>query len=1432
MEESLSRVIEAAGKVGLKWDGAIQKFRDASGAVRGISEVKARLEELERSTQKAAAAGQVLKEALSSGFQNVLQGIPQGIGQSLGSQLLAPFRAVQEVIGGSGKTFVDLDEALRQTLAAAGEGNERFDSLARSVTGLASSSAFSSKELAGVTTELARAGFSIEGLSEALPGIQAAAAASGEGLAETTQNMITALGGFQLGTEQAGRVADVMTVAANAAAQSTSDVGEAFKYVAPVAKSLGITLEDTAAATILLANAGIKGSQAGTALRTGLGRLAQTAASGSSEFAELSRGTGRMGEVAQRLALNLKDVHGNLLPLPQLIATLKQGTDGLASTEKALVMKLLFGDEAGSSWVSLLNNSTAQVEKAFSATNNAAGTAAKTAAQNLSGISGALKLLEGAIGGFQASVGGVVGAVLLPFVRAATQIVNTWSQLPASIQQGATVLVGLAGAAAIATAAVLLFNAALRTEIVTGMIAGLHALSAGFTGQLVAQKAAAAFAAAQTALQGLASVMQANLTVGAALSSGWKAIGQAFLGFIASIASADLGAIWASITAGAAQAGGAMRAFLATAAPLAPLVVAIGAVAVAWDSWSQVTAAAGEEAKDTDANLKGLADGMAKLGTSISTGQTEWGRAVERVGALQAALDRLRSALGLTTAEQASVDQQTVATSQSLQKIIVATDQSIEAYKKAAAAAKDDAEAQQKADAMRQQIVQTLERQIGAWQQQLAPLQARIDAGGKLTEAETLLKQALEAGIRALNAQEGGLAAIAGAHGAAAAGASEQAAREKELSAELEKQKGVYQDAIGAMEQAFKNWKDQQEEGAKSANAPIEASIKATEKAIKDTKEAAEEAQQSYTDSGKAASAAYDEAQAAAKKFAEETERAAEEKKKAIERAYTAEIDGVKAAAAAADKAAGQGIEAITEAAAASAAAFDRESRNLQAQQQAEQRSAAAKEKAAAKADAAQAKRDQDAIKGIEDRIRAEDERFQKEERNIQQLATLQRKADEEKIRVLQAATPAEQKLAALEKARLQETSLKGGEEGLRAQAQLERMARQVEIERVQAEASRRAEAEKAAAAARQEALDAKKAALEAERMARQAEAEKASQARQEASLQRQEAAQASQEAFQAKQAQLEEARRQAEARFAAERKAAEDAKQRQAEAYAARIKTLEAEKAAAVLRAEEQISSIKEKSRAADQKAAEAEKTRKTEGEKDYRAEKEATHKKVVQLEESLAKLKERLTEQEKQQKQVILAAEKDLNRQKIDLENKYKEALGRTNDYIVRDGVTAWKTYAAAAVAQLNKVAEAQRNAAKGVTTGQAAYAIGGPISGGQSAYVNELGQEAFLSSRGDLSLINAPMWGTWRAPTSGTVIPAALTAALRASGAFNMPAAAASSAGGDGGGLGRLLAAISGGGIGRQTNHVTIQSTEPVSDASRMLVEMSRLRARSRR
>lgn len=131
---------------------------------------------------------------------------------------------------------------------------------------------------------------------------------------------------------------------------------------------------------------------------------------------------------------------------------------------------------------------------------------------------------------------------------------------------------------------------------------------------------------------------------------------------------------------------------------------------------------------------------------------------------------------------------------------------------------------------------------------------------------------------------------------------------------------------------------------------------------------------------------------------------------------------------------------------------------------------------------------------------------------------------------------------------------------------------------------------------------------------------------------------------------------------------------------------------------------------------------------------------------------------------------------------------------------------------------------------------YFTGGPIPGGLRATVNEIGQEAFLGRSGRLSLINAPAFGQWRAPESGVVIPAHITAGLNIPrGGVNVGRGintARQAAGGSiGGSIAKLLAGGLGAPQGRITNNVTIQSQQPVNDASRLLVEMSRLKARRR-
>ena len=1430
LESALGKLIEQARRVGATWDASAQKFRDSSGAERSIQQIQVRVAELEANLGKAAQAMGTMKEALSSGFQGALQGIPQGIGQALGMQLLAPFRALQEVVAGSSRKFIDLDQSLMQTLAAAGESSDRFGELSQTVIELASASAFSAKEIAGVTTELARAGFTIEDVKKALPGIQAAAAASGEGLAETTQNMIIALGGFQLGADQAGRVADVMTVAANAAAQSTSDVGEAFKYTAPVAKSLGLSLEDTAAATILLANAGIKGSQAGTALRSGLGRLAQAAAAGTSEFAELSRGTGRMGEVAERLALGLVDVQGNLLPLPELVKRLKAGTDGLASTEKSLVMKILFGEEAGSSWISLLNNSVATIDKAFVATNNASGTAAKVAAQNLSGISGALKLLEGAIGGFQASLGTVISAALLPLVRGATEIVTAWNQLPTPLKAAATVLIGLAGTAAIATVAVLAFNATMKTELVLGMVAGLKALVAQFSLAAVAAQFATAVAAAERSVVAFNVVMTAQLAIGPALRAGWAAITAGVQGLFAAVSAQNLAAGWNAFVLGANNAAVGVRAFLAAAAPMLATAAAIAVVAAVWTSYQAITAKGEATAQRTNKNIEDLQQDMAKLGVAIGGSSSAWDQSVKRVGFFDTALDKVRASVGLTTAAQASLNVQSEKTAETYLQTIAATDGAIAAYRKAITAAGEDSAALEKAGQMRQKVRQTLEGQLALYQNEAAALQSLKVSKGQLSEEESRLLAVLEASIKGIKGQEVMLNAAAKGHEATAAAADKMAQSEKALTAALEEQKNQFKNATDAMEQSFANMKTQKEDALKATQAPLISQVESLTAEITRTKEAAEAQQAAMQAAGDAGKSAYHEAASAAKEL-EDAQLDSLQAAKDYANTYSqSNIENTRTRSAGQPQSLDLQSSEYTRSNTRSTEQYNTESRQNDKLAQAEQArfndSIRAEQSSASYVQASY----QSELRNIQSLSQAEEKSLNSSIKLLQDQGQIIQRNSDAQVKALMANTPAEERLANLDRARLQRSALIGGEEGLRAQAQLERAAKQLQIDQVKAVAEAQTAALQAQEAQRREAYEVRRIQLEERRSAMEsaAMAQQAASQRRLVRLQEEAAAAA---AKRDKDKAAADDRRQLELTLSDDRQKKNDAeKLKQKEIDNKRISEFEKSRKDEQQNFNDQIEAQRISNAIAQKNRSDAEQKREQELEKSKKEGKSSTTDKIKDLEAQIDKFKKAMADNEKRYKGELESAERQLTERKVQLQTQYRNALGETNNYIVKAGSVAWKNYADAAIGQLQRVRREMQNLSS--ERGGGGRAIGGPVQQGTSYTVNEYGQEAFLSRAGQLSLITSPMFGTWQPPTAGTVIPAGLTSSMKASGAFNPPQASAASASADGGHMGRLLATLRGpDSVGRITNNVTIQSQEPVTDASRLLVEMSRLRLRRR-
>ena len=175
-------------------------------------------------------------------------------------------------IGGVGtaavKTAADFDTAMSQVAAVSGATGEDFDKLRAKAREMGSKTKFSASEAAEAMNYMAMAGWKTEDMLDGIEGIMNLAAASGEDLATTSDIVTDALTAFGLSAKDSGHFADILAAASSNANTNVSMMGETFKYCAPIAGAMGYSAEDTAQAIGLMANSGIKGSQAGTARKS------------------------------------------------------------------------------------------------------------------------------------------------------------------------------------------------------------------------------------------------------------------------------------------------------------------------------------------------------------------------------------------------------------------------------------------------------------------------------------------------------------------------------------------------------------------------------------------------------------------------------------------------------------------------------------------------------------------------------------------------------------------------------------------------------------------------------------------------------------------------------------------------------------------------------------------------------------------------------------------------------------------------------------------------------------------------------------------------------------------------------------------------------------------------------------------------------------
>lgn len=303
------------------------------------------------------------------------------------------------------KGYADFEEEMSAVRAISGATSEEFQKLNEKAIQMGADTKFSALESAQAFKYMGMAGWKTSEMIGGIAGIMNLAAASGEDLAMTSDIVTDSLSAFGLQAKDSAMFADVLAAAATNSNTNVALMGQTFKYAAPVAGALGFSVQDTALAVGLMANQGIKGSEAGTALRAMMTRLVKP--------------TKESGEAMDILGLNILDANGKMKPFRDIIADIREGMKKLSPDSKAAVAGMLAGQEAMSGLLALVNSPYEDFDKLAGAIDNSSGAAERMAKIRMDNLKGDLeqlsgdwdsfttKLMGGSIGGFRDIVQGI-----------------------------------------------------------------------------------------------------------------------------------------------------------------------------------------------------------------------------------------------------------------------------------------------------------------------------------------------------------------------------------------------------------------------------------------------------------------------------------------------------------------------------------------------------------------------------------------------------------------------------------------------------------------------------------------------------------------------------------------------------------------------------------------------------------------------------------------------------------------------------------------------------------------------------------------------------------------------------------------------------------------------------------------------------------------
>ena len=501
-----------------KEDQTAEVIRQQEALQRQIAADEQELKNLQQELRNFGSVGQAQAAAVVSSFAEVGERLKEtgekisGVGKQMTTSVTLPIVAAGTAMV---KTAADFDSGMSRVQAVTGSTGDEMDKLREKALEMASQTSFTATEAADALYYMGLAGWKSEQMLDGLPAVLNLAAASGEDLAMVSDIVTDALTAFGLNAEDAAEFTDVLAATAANSNTTVGMMGEAFKYIAPVAGSLGYDIKDVALALGTMANNGIKGSQAGASIRNVLTRLAKP--------------TKEVQEAMDALGISLEDSDGNMLSLGDVVGQLRESFSkgemsiedfsarvtelddamedgaltqeeyeksledlakaayGVEGAEAAKLASMLGGQRAMASILALVNTSAEDYTKLAEAIDKSEGAAKKMAETMLDNLKGKFTILKSQIEGVSIELGRMLIPAISKGVGKVQELVKAFSKLDDRTKE---TIIKIAGIVAAVGPALI---------IIGKMVSAVGMLSSGI-GLLIAHPVGAAIGAMVAAI--------------------------------------------------------------------------------------------------------------------------------------------------------------------------------------------------------------------------------------------------------------------------------------------------------------------------------------------------------------------------------------------------------------------------------------------------------------------------------------------------------------------------------------------------------------------------------------------------------------------------------------------------------------------------------------------------------------------------------------------------------------------------------------------------------------------------------------------------------------------------------------------------------------------------------------------------------------------